>query len=77
MVVDLRSQFGWRNKPGFWGLITASLKHTHTHSTFQDSVVSPQGAAVVEHVELAPSRGVPVKLLLHDCRPVRDDNTGK
>ena len=34
VVVDLRLQFGWRNSPGFWGLMSPALKHLHTHSTF-------------------------------------------
>ena len=50
--------------------MAAALEHAHTHSTFQDAVVSPQGVAAVEHVELAPSRGVPVESLPRDCRPV-------
>ena len=79
VVVDLRLQLGWRNSPGFWALMAAALEHAHTHSTNQDAVVSPQGAAAVEHVELAPSRGVPVwSLPRDDCRPVpgRGGNTG-
>ena len=38
--------------------MASALEYAHTHSTFQDAVVSPQGAAAVEHVHLAPSRGV-------------------
>ena len=60
VVVDLRLQFGWRNSPGFRGLMASALEHAHTHSTFQDAVVSPQGAAVAAHVRIAPPRGVPV-----------------
>ena len=70
VVVYLRLQFGWRNSPGFWGLVASALEHSHTYSTFQHAVVSPQGAAAVAHVEIAPSRGVPVKTLPRDCRPV-------
>ena len=68
VVVDLRLQSGWRNSPGFWGLVSAALEHSQTHSTFQDAVVSPQGA--VGHVCLAPSRGSPVVSLPRDCKPV-------
>ena len=40
VVVDLRLQFGWRNSPGFWGLMASPLDHAHTHSTFQGADVS-------------------------------------
>ena len=58
VVVDLCGQFGWRNSPAFWGLVASVLEYDHSHSTFQDVAVSPQGAAAVEHVRLAPPRGV-------------------
>ena len=70
VVVDLRLQFGWRKSPGFWGLMASALEHSHTHSTFQDAAVSPQGAAAVEHVCLAPLRGGSVTSLPRDCRTV-------
>ena len=70
VVVDLRLQFGWRNSPGYWGLLASVLEHAHTRSTFQGAVVSPQGAAAVAHVGIAPPRGVPVVSLPRDCRPV-------
>ena len=35
VVVDLRLQFGWRNSPGYWGLLASALEHAHTRSTFQ------------------------------------------
>ena len=70
VFVDLRLQFGWRNSPGYWGLLASALEHAHTRSTFQGAVVSPQGAAAVAHVGIAPSRGVPVVSLPRDCRPV-------
>ena len=63
VVEDLRLQFGWRNSPVFWELIASALEHAHTHSTFQDAAVSPQGAAAVEHVRLAPPRGGSVRSL--------------
>ena len=68
--MDLRLQFGWRNSPGYWGLLASALEHAHTRSTFQGAVVSPQGAAAVAHVGIAPPRGVPVVSLPRDCRPV-------
>ena len=70
VVLNLRLQFGWRNSPGFWGLMASALEHSHTHSTFQDAAVSPQGAAAVEHVRLAPPRGSSVASLPHDCQTV-------
>ena len=70
VVVDLRLQFGWRNSPGFWGLMASALEHSHTHSTFQNAAVSPQGAAAVGHVRLAPPRGGSVTSLPRDCRTV-------
>ena len=45
-------------------------EHAHTRSSFQGAVVSPQGAAAVAHVGIAPPRGVPVVSLSRDCRPV-------
>ena len=68
--MDLRLQFGWRVRPGCWGLFSSALEHSPTHSTFQDTVVSPQGAAAVEHVCLAPSWDKPVVSLPRDCKPV-------
>ena len=47
VVVDLRLQFGWRNSPGYWGLLASALEHARTRSTFQGAVVSPQGAAAI------------------------------
>ena len=35
VVMDLRLQFGWRNSPGYWGLLASALEHAHTRSTFQ------------------------------------------
>ena len=70
VVVDLRLHFGWRNCPGFWGLMASALEHAHTHSSFQDAAVSPQGAAAVEHARLAPPRGSSVRSLPRDCRTV-------
>ena len=54
----------------YWGLLASALEHAHTRSTFQGAVVSPQGAAAVVHVGIAPPRGVPVVSLPRDCRPV-------
>ena len=70
VVVDLRLQFGWRNSPGFWGLMASALEHAHTHSTFQGADVSQQGAAAVAHVELSSPRGVRVVAIPRDCGPV-------
>ena len=70
VVVDLRLQFGWRNSPGFWGLMPSALENSHTHSTFQDAAVFPQGAAAVERVRLTPLRGVSVPYLPRDCRTI-------
>ena len=50
--------------------MASALEHAHTNSTFQDAAVSPQGAAAVEHVPLAPQRGGPVRSLPRDCRIV-------
>ena len=58
VVVDLRLQFGWRNSPGFWELMASALDHFHNNTTFQDTAGSPQEAAAVEHVRLAPPQGV-------------------
>ena len=70
VVVDLRLQFGWRNSPGFWGLMASALEHAHTHSMFQGADVSQQGAAAVAHVGISPPRGVPVVSTPGDCGPV-------
>ena len=70
VVVDLRSQFGWRNSPRFWGLMASALEHAHTHTTFQDAAVFQQGAAAVQHVRLAPPRGGSVRSFPRDCRTV-------
>ena len=70
VVMDLHLQSGWRNSPGFWELMASALEHFHTHSTFQDAAVSPQGAAAVEHVRLAPRRGGSVSSLPRDRRTV-------
>ena len=70
VVVELRLRFGWRNSPGFWGLMDSALEHSHTHSTFQYAAVSQQGAAAVEYVRLAPPRGGSGTSLPRDCRTV-------
>ena len=49
VVVDLRLQFGWRNSPGFWGLVTSALEYSRTRSTFKSTVVPRQGQAAVAH----------------------------
>ena len=69
VVVDLRLQCGWRNSPGVWGLMASALEHAHTQSTFQDVAVSPQGAAAVEHVLLAPPRGGSVRSCIAIVEP--------
>ena len=43
VVVDLRLQFGWRNSPGFWGLMACALEHANTHSTFQGTDYPKKG----------------------------------
>ena len=70
VVLDLRLQFERRNSPGFWRLMASALEHSHTRSAFQDAAVSPQGAAAVEHVRLAPPWGDSVTSLPRDCRTV-------
>ena len=70
VVVRLCLQFGWRNSPGFWGLMVSALEHAHTHSTFQGADVSQQGAAAVAPVELSPPRGLWVVAIPRDCGPV-------
>lgn len=57
VVVNLSLQFGWRNSPGFRGLMVSALEHGHGHSMFQGVVVSPQGVAAVAHVKVAPPLG--------------------
>ena len=56
VVVDLRLQFGWRNSPGFWGLMASTLEHAHTHSTILGTDVSKQGAPPLRTSTL-PRRG--------------------
>ena len=68
VVVDFRLQFGWRNSPEVWGLMASAMQHAHTHSTFQDAAVSPQGAAAIEHERFAPPRGISVRSNARDCR---------
>ena len=57
VVVDLPLQFGWRNSHGYWGLLASVREQTHTRSTFQGAVVSPQGAAAVAHAGMPRRRG--------------------
>ena len=54
--------------------MASALEHAHTHSTFQDAAVSPQGAAAVERVQLSPLRGGSVRSLPRDCRPISGSN---
>ena len=70
VIVDLRLQFGWRNSPGFWGLMASALKHACTYFTFQGADIFQQGAAAVAHVGIYPPRGVPVVSIPGDCGPV-------
>lgn len=65
--VDPRLKFGWRNRPGRWGLFSAALERAHTRA-----VVSPQGASAVDHVPVAPprggkGRGTGAAAVLYDC----------
>ena len=78
VVVDLRLQFGWRNSPGFWGVVTSALEYSRTRSTFKSAVVPRQGQAAVAHVVVALPRGGPVVTLPGDCQPVpgTGGNTG-
>ena len=62
VVVDLRLQFGWRNSPGFWGLMASALEHAHTHSTFQGTDISQKGAAAVAHVGISRRGGFHLSL---------------
>lgn len=70
-VVDLRCQFGWRSAPGFWSLSSSALEHSHTHTSFQTSMVTAEGAAAVQLVKVVPPEAgraaIPVPA---DCRPV-------
>lgn len=51
----MRCQFGWRSSPGFWLLFSSALEHSHTHTTFQGSVVTQEGSEAVKHVRIVPS----------------------
>ena len=55
VVVDLRLQFGWRNSPGYWGLLASALEHAHTRSTFQ---------ALRFKAPLCPRKGPPPSRML-------------
>ena len=68
VVVDLRLQFGWRNSPGFWGLMASALEHSHTHSTFQDAAVSRGGCR--QTCAPCPAVGDSVTSFPRDCRTV-------
>ena len=78
VVVDMCFHFGWRNSPGFGGLVASALEHSNTRSTFNTAVVSRQGEDTVAHVVVAPPRGGPVVPLPRDCQPVlgTEGNTG-
>ena len=70
VVVDLRLQFGWRNSPGFWGLVASALEHSHSRSTFHNADASRHGEAALAHVAVAPPLGGPGVPLLGDCQPM-------
>ena len=69
VVVDLRSQFGWRSSPGFWSLFSSALEHSHTHTTFQTASVLPMGAEAVQHVKVVPPT-VSAARLPRDCATI-------
>ena len=50
VVADRRLQFGRRSSPGFFGLFSAALEHTHRHTPYDDAVVMEQGRTAMEHV---------------------------
>ena len=52
--------------------MASALEQAHTHSTFQDAAVFLQGAAAVERVRLALSRGGSIWSFPRDCRTVCD-----
>ena len=66
VVVDLRTQFGWRSSPGFWSLFSSALEHSHTHTTFQTASVLPMGVEAVKHVKIVEST-TPAVPLPRDC----------
>ena len=67
VVVDLRLQFGWTSSPGFWGIFSSALEHSHTHTTFEDALVSEHGRGAAESVHIADARNRVVAPLPSDC----------
>ena len=53
LFVDLRLQFGWRGSPGWWGVISAAMKHAQCNITRVSALFLPAGDRAVEHVTVA------------------------
>ena len=53
IVADKWLQFERRNGPGFWFLFSATLEHSHVHTSFSIAVITPFGWAVTIHVRIS------------------------
>lgn len=42
-VIGIRFQFGWRSSVVFYGMFSAALGYSHTHTVFSSMFVSKQG----------------------------------
>ena len=64
VAVDRRLVFGWRNGPGFYYRLVGAIEHAHGSTSFDDTVVTPQGLAATRHVRVdIPAAGeAPVQL---------------
>ncbi len=72
VMVDLRTQFGWRSSPGFWSLFSSALEPSHTHTTSPTASVLPEGAQAVAHVQVV-SPTAPAVSLPRDCQTLTMD----
>lgn len=58
VLFDWRTQFGWRNSPGYWGLSASALEHSHNHTTFMNEVVPELGRATVVQIRIVADPAV-------------------
>ena len=67
LFIDLRSQFGWRGSPGWWGVAASAIPQALRQTTRASATILDAGVAATAHVRIAEQVGVEAEPLPEGC----------
>ena len=67
LLIYLRLQFGWKGRPGWWGVIASAIQQTQRQTTKASGTVLAAGKEAIAHVQVAGNTGVLVQPLPQRC----------